>query len=150
MHYQAFKKFTLFLLTLTVLTGFSVSYSATTVAGACASVNLDNPSPIAIVCPFVRLLNIAVLSVGAVFLGMVVYGGIKLSLSLGDPKGYQGAQQTWFWAVVGLKVVLGFFTILVIVDNIFGLGLMTNGPIGIFDNLVTGISDLLTKVGIEP
>ena len=153
MTYQAFKKSKIFLVVLFVAAMANVSFAQATVSSKCGGpvtpTTLENPSPLAIVCPVIRVLNVMVLSVGAVFVFMVLYGAIKLSLSLGDPKGYEGAHQTWVWAVIGLGVIVGFYAILLIMDNIFGLGILTGAnPTGIFDNLVGALEGLLSEIGI--
>lgn len=80
----------------------------------------DAPTPVQIVCPLLRVVNFMVLVVGAVFVIMILYGAIKLSMALGDPKGLEGARQTWTWTIVGGLIVLGFFAIFTIVVGIFG------------------------------
>lgn len=147
MHYPTFKKFIVPIFTLVLLAGLNVSHAQTT-ASVCASVNLEDPSPLAIVCPIVRVFNIAIFAAGAIFVGMIVYGAIKLALSLGDPKGYQGAQQTWFWSVIGLLVVIGVFTLLYVIDNILGTNYLSGGPNAITDRIIQNLSGLFTTLNI--
>lgn len=59
-----------------------------------------------IACPVIRIINAALVFVSAAFVVVLLYGGIKMSLSLGDPKALQGAKDTWTWAVIGTFFVL--------------------------------------------
>ncbi|OGC68203.1 hypothetical protein A2415_02815 [candidate division WWE3 bacterium RIFOXYC1_FULL_39_7] len=82
----------------------------------------EAPSPLAIVCILARILNVAVLVVGLVFIFIIAYSAIKLATAFGDPKGFQGAQQTWTYAIIGALVVAGFFALFLIVANLVGFG----------------------------
>ncbi len=122
---------------------------AENISSLCGHSIEDNPNPTALVCPVIRVFNVLIYAAGGIFICMVIYGGIKLSMSLGDPKGYEGAQLTWFWAVVGLAVVIGFWVILLVLDNIFGLGIGPGGPQGIFQRIVDQFSALLIAIGVN-
>jgi len=74
-----------------------------------------------IVCPFARLMNLMILVVGAIFVIIALYGAIKIATSWGDPKALQVSQQTWWHAIAGLAIVLGFFAIVLIILNILGI-----------------------------
>lgn len=104
------------------------------------------PSPLAIICPLIRYLNIILFASAAVFVMMVFATAIKYSLAQGDPKALQGAKGTLTWAIVGFIVIIGVFTMLIIFKNV--LGLKDNpilNPVGVLnDNLM----ELLDKFGI--
>lgn len=93
----------------------------------------EAPSPIAIMCIVARIINVFVLSVGAVLIVTIMYGGIKLSTSFGDVKGFQGGKKTWEYAVIGAGVVIGFIAIYTIMANILGLPAI-------------GLNDLLERI----
>jgi len=82
---------------------------------------LGAPDPRAVVCIIARVINVFV-GMGAVaFVYMILFGALKLSMSQGDPKGYIGAQNTWFYALIGFLIVAGFFSVYVIIANTLGL-----------------------------
>lgn len=101
------------------------------------------PDPQQIICPLLRIYNASILIVGVVLIGIIAIGGIKLAMSLGDPKGYQMATKTWTYALWGLAVVLGSFFILRILDYTLGLGLNFLSPKGLFEAFSTALRDLL-------
>ena len=148
MNYPLFKKLTVFAYILLICAILNVSH-AQTVAGTCGSIDIDNPSPLAIICPFVKVFNVAVLGAGGLLVIIIIYGAIKLAMSLGDPKGYQAAQQTWFWGVIGFAVIVGAYSLIYILDKILGLGIVGAGPNSIFDNFLNAFTGLLTEVGIS-
>ena len=104
------------------------------------------PSPLAILCPLVRFLNVLLLASAAVFVMYVFLSAIKFAMSQGDPKALQGAKGSLTWAVIGFIVIIGVFAMLVIIKNV--LGLKDNpilDPIGALnDNLIK----LLDNFGI--
>jgi hypothetical protein len=104
------------------------------------------PSPLAIICPMVRYLNIIVYASAAVFVIMIFAGAIKFSLAQGDPKAIQGAKGSLTWAVIGFIVIIGVFTMLTIFKNV--LGLKDNpiaDPVGAINR---NLMDLLNRFGI--
>lgn len=105
-----------------------------------------DPNPLAIICTIVRLLNVFILSVGAIFVMFVFISAIKFALAQGDPKALQGAKQTLTMAIIGMLVVIGVFTILTIMRNIFGLKYqLTMNP---FDVLSDNLAKLLERFNI--
>lgn len=72
-------------------------------------------------CLIGKALDVVVLSSGVVFVIMIFYSGIKLSLSQGDAKGIQGVKLTLTWAVVGFVAVIGVYTIKNIAFGVFGV-----------------------------
>lgn len=104
------------------------------------------PSPLAIICPLVRYLNIVLFASAAVFVMMIFATAIKYALAQGDPKALQGAKGTLTWAILGFIVIIGVFTLLVIFKNV--LGLKDNpilNPVGVLND---SLMDLLDKFGI--
>ena len=105
------------------------------------------PSPLAILCPMVRYLNLILYASAAVFVIMIFAGAIKFALAQGDPKAIQGAKGSLTWAVVGFIVIIGVFTMLVIFKNV--LGLKDNpiaDPVGAINR---NLMDLLNRFGIK-
>ena len=141
MYMKQTQKFKIFLLALIVTANTHVSFAAAN----CADIK-DPPLPEQIVCPFIGIINITIGLVGAMIVVMCVYGGIKLSLSLGDPKGYAGAQNTWFWAVVGGGVVVLFYSGIVITAGFFGI--KVPGPAELTDDVVAAIQGFLAAAKI--
>ena len=106
---------------------------------------IDNPTPDQIVCPFMRVINTLVLSSGAMFVIMILFGAIKLSMAMGDPKGFDAAKGTMTWAVIGFLIVVGVFVILTIVTKIFGIDAGILDP---FQLIQDKIQKLMTDLGI--
>ncbi len=105
----------------------------------CEDLDPNNPSLLDILCPAVRIFNIALFSAGAVFVAMIMIGAYKYATSLGDPKAAQGANLTMTYAVLGLVAVLGVFTILYLVLNILGIDLWDGGLYEQLRNMICSI-----------
>lgn len=104
-----------------------------------ASVSGDAPPITAIFCPVIRVFNVLLFSVGVVFVVMIGYGAIKISMSLGEPKGLSGAKQTWTYAFFGGLVILFFYAVYRVIASVFGF------PAGDPMNLITRMSNGLQK-----
>lgn len=61
---------------------------------------------------FQNVINGALLFSGVVALFFIIFGGIKLILSQGDPKQIEGARHTLTYAILGLLLILLSFLIL--------------------------------------
>ena len=61
---------------------------------------------------FQNLVTAALLFAGVVALFFIIFGGIKLILSQGDPKQVEGAKHTLTYAILGLVLILLSFLIL--------------------------------------
>ena len=101
------------------------------------------PDPAQIVCPFVRLYNGFILAAGVVLTIMIAIGGIKLSMSLGDPKGYQAASRTWTYTLWGVGIVFGAFFLVRTLNYTLGLGLPFSSPTGMFEFMGDKINKFL-------
>ncbi len=97
------------------------------------------PKPSQIICPFLRVVNLALMVSGVALAVFIGYGAIKLSVSLGDPKGYEGAMRTFLFAIIGFFIVVGAFSLLTILNNT--LGLQLGGNYDSASGLTTGIED---------
>ncbi|NMB69589.1 hypothetical protein GYA27_00075 [candidate division WWE3 bacterium] len=104
------------------------------------------PDPRAFVCIVGRVINIFIGMAAVAFIYMVLYGAFKLSMSQGDPKGYAGAQNTWFYALIGFLIVVGFFSVYLIVAGI--LGLPTPNPGMFLDRIEEGIAGFMSAACI--
>lgn len=104
------------------------------------------PSPLAILCPLVRYLNVILFASAAVFVTMVFLSALKYAMSQGDPKALQGAKGALTWAIIGFIVIIGVFTMLVILKNVLGLkdNIILN-PVGVLNK---NLMDLFDKFGI--
>lgn len=124
---------------------FNIFIVPTRVAFAqnCANVNYDDPSIVQIICPFIAFINIAILSAGVVFVGIILVASTKFATAQGDPKAAMGAKATITYAVAGLTAVIGVYVILNLLGNVFGFNknLTNSGVLGIVQN---SICDLLT------
>ncbi len=90
--------------------------------------------------------NIVVIAVGGVLVAVVAYGIWKSSLSLGDPRGLEGAKQTWTYALYGFMVIILFFVVFTIVTGFFGVSSLGN-PKNILGEVFKAINEL---IGIPP
>lgn len=115
-----------------MITAYLIMFIASLAIIPCSALALDcsydprnssakDPSLAQIVCPFSRFFNVLVYSSGAVFVIVMLYGAIKLGISLGDPKGYQAAQLTWNYGVLGFLIIVGFFLIFNIIMGFVGV-----------------------------
>src|SRR3990172_10176585 len=102
-------------------------------------------SPIQILCPVVSILNVAIYAAGVVFMVMVVYGGIKLSIAFGDPKAFAAAKSTWVWAFAGFGLIIGSISLLFIVTNMFGVPFDILRPV---DGMAWSLAQIMCVAGI--
>ncbi len=84
----------------------------------------DAPTVGSVACLMGRVITILMYLAGAVFIGMIAYGAIKLAMANGDPKGYEGAKNTWTYAIIGVGVITGVFGIFSIVGKLFGINFL--------------------------
>jgi len=111
--------------------------------------NADPPKMSQIVCPFLRVFNFIILAAGVAFTVMIVYGGIKISTAVGDPKAMEQGKQTWVYAVIGVAVVLGFFTIFFIILGLLGAGGgCFSSPMAPFDCAQNSINEFLRGTNV--
>lgn len=106
-----------------------------------------DPNPLALICIVVRLLNVLVLAVGAIFVMFVFMSAIKFAMAQGDPKALQGAKQGLTVAIIGVLIVVGVFAILTILRNVLGLKyqLLTNP----FDVLSDNFAKFMLNLNIS-
>jgi len=104
------------------------------------------PSPMAIICPIVRIMNVLVLSAGAVFVVFIFVSAIKYALSQGDPKALQAAQQTLTTTIIGFIIVIGVWTILTIITNVFGFNSAILNPFGTLND---SLKELFQELSIS-
>lgn len=67
---------------------------------------------------FQNIINGALLFSGVVALFFIIFSGIKLMLSQGDPKQVEGARQTLTYAILGLVLILLSFTIINLISYV--------------------------------
>jgi len=58
-----------------------------------------------------RVLSIAFAFTGALSLLFIVIGGLRYTLSAGDPQGIEAAKNTILWAVIGMVISISAFAI---------------------------------------
>lgn len=77
-----------------------------------------------------NILNVAVSVAGIVLVIMIAYGVWKSSMAVGDPRGLEGAKQTWTYAIYGFFVVVGFTAGVIIIGHLLGVDLRPSGFLG--------------------
>ncbi|MFZ2664125.1 MAG: hypothetical protein WAX66_02080 [Patescibacteria group bacterium] len=90
-----------------------------------------------------RIFNALIYASGAVLVAMVAYGVIKASLAAGDPRGLEGAKQTWTYAIYGFFIIILFFAIFLIIARVLGINSITS-PGSVLNNIFDAINDLLS------
>lgn len=80
---------------------------------------------------FSNIINAALMFAGAVAVILLIYAGIRLVTSGGDPKQVQGARQIITYAIIGLVLVLSSFFIIYMIGYL------------------TGTSNCITKIGFN-
>lgn len=91
---------------------------------------------------FGRTVNILVSVSGTVFSIMILWSASKFAMAQGDPKAVMAAKHTLTMAVVGLIVVVGFYTIMLIIGNALGITSLTN-PTG---DLTSGVAGFINAI----
>lgn len=87
-----------------------------------------------------NILNVAVGVAGLVLVAMIAYGVWKSSLATGDPRGLEGAKQTWSYAVYGFFIVVGFTAGVIIIGKLLGVNLTPSGFMG---SVSSAVGDLI-------
>ena len=97
--------------------------------------------PLSSIVPIIsRIINIAVGASGVVLVAMIAYGIWKSSLALGDPRGLEGAKQTWTYAIYGFFIVVGALALITIISNLLGTPISPSGFLG---NISSALNSLL-------
>lgn len=109
----------------------------------------DAPHPLALVCIVARIVNVLLLSSGAVFVIVIIYGGIKLSIAQGDPKALEAGKDTLTQGVIGFLVILFLFALLYIGGNLLGVTGTGITPGWALDTLSENICKFLFFGGIK-
>lgn len=66
----------------------------------------------------VRVITYVLPIVGAIALAMIIYGGVLLITSSGDPEKLTKAKQTLLWAIIGIIIVVLSYAIVVSLSQI--------------------------------
>lgn len=88
-----------------------------------------------------RIINVSMISAGAVLVAMIGYGVWKSSLATGDPRGLEGAKSTWTYAIYGFFIIAGAIAILLIIQGIVGIS--SGSTSGLVTSLFGAINELL-------
>lgn len=91
--------------------------------GSCVQNNVPSLKCIPVV--FGNLVSAALMFVGTVAVFLIVYGGIQLVTSGGDPKKVQGARQIITYSIIGLVIVLSSFAIIYFISYTTGVKCIT-------------------------
>ncbi|MBI3069771.1 MAG: hypothetical protein HYY87_00505 [Candidatus Levybacteria bacterium] len=70
---------------------------------------------------FQNIVNGALLFSGVVALFFIIFSGIKLTLSHGDPKQVEGARHTLTYAILGLLIILFSFAVINLISDILAI-----------------------------
>lgn len=103
---------------------------------------IEDPDIEGIFGPITKVFNIAVSLVGIALVVMIAYGIWKSSMSLGDPRGLEGAKQTWVYAFYGFAVVILFYAIFTIIASTFGISSLTS-PAGLLEQVRDALKELV-------
>lgn len=104
----------------------------------------DDPTPTDFLVPIARIFNLMLMVAGGALIIMLLYGAIKLSMALGKPMEFQGAQKTFTYAIVGFAIVAGFFAIWLIITNALGISAFSS-PGAIFQSMRDSINIFLEE-----
>lgn len=91
---------------------------------------VDTTSVSGIADVFTNVISSARYVAGGVLVIMVAYGVVKSSMALGDPRGLEGAKQTWTYAIYGFFIIMGVYIILSIAASVFGVSFNPLGGLG--------------------
>lgn len=89
-------------------------------AADCIDATTNVPSLRCIPDVFGNVINAALMFAGTVAAFLIIYSGIKLVTSGGDPKQVGAARQILTYSLIGLVVVLGSFAIIYFISYITG------------------------------
>src|SRR5205807_5947819 len=72
----------------------------------------------------IRIITFLIAIAGVVTVILIIIGGIRMILSVGDPKALQSARNAVTFAVIGLVIILISVTIITIIGNLLGISLL--------------------------
>jgi len=107
-----------------------------------SAADLNDPIINDLQTPIENIFNISVSLVGIVLVAVLAYGIWKSSMSLGDPRGLEGAKQTWTYALFGFAVVVLFFFLFTFLTSIFGIETLAS-PRHLLDKVFEAITELI-------
>ena len=114
-----------------------------TFAAGCGLSGTEDPDPAEFACILEKIITIAIVVAGLIFIAMVSYGGVKLALAFGDPKGYAGAISTWQYALIGVFVIILIGGVLSVVGKLIGVNIV---PTNLISELRGAIDDLVSTI----
>jgi len=121
-----FKSLSIFLASLVLFTGIFICSAS------------EEPPQLETIVPIVgRILRIAVGVSGVALVAMIAYGVWKSSLATGDPRGLEGAKQTWSYALYGFFIIVGAYAAIVIISSLLGVGVSPGGFLGKVSSAIT-------------
>ena len=89
-----------------VATGDCSTTSGIKNGAACGNVNANATSLFGTGGIFTTITNVALYLIGALSVIMLIYGGIRYTVSMGDSKNVEAAKNTILYAVVGIVVAV--------------------------------------------
>jgi hypothetical protein len=90
-----------------------------------------------------RTVNLLVSVSGTAFSIMILWSAYKYAMARGDPKAILGAKHTLTMAMMGVIIVVGFYTIMLIIGGPFGITSSITNPV---DAMKSGFNDLIKAI----
>lgn len=112
--------------------------------------NIDQNTPITdLVVLAGNLFNVAIRSAAILLAILIVFGGVKLATSLGDPKGFESAKKIFTYSLIGFLVIVFFFVFIRVIFSVIGIEEDFLNPSAPFNRLIEGIEELDTLIRKE-
>lgn len=108
---------------------------------------LEEPSVTGFLVPIARIFYLFLMLSGAILTGMIVYGAIKLAMSLGDPLKMKGARGTLTYAVFGFGIIVFFFGGVFFLANALGIEFF-GSPNEILERIAEGIDNFMIEARV--
>lgn len=125
---------------------FIATNFAFSLAAGCNTIDTEAPDPGDLVCIVARIINLGIFAAGMVFIGMIAYGAIKMSLAFGDPKGLAGSHQTLTYALIGVGIAVGVVSLMFLLGYTFlGFSLDPQNFLNEVERGIKGLLDVMTS-----
>lgn len=111
------------IITLTLLSTVP-TFAQITPGGTTGTTQIDGSDIHQLVDIFLRIITVLFSVAGIVTVILIIIGGIRMILSVGDPKAMQAARSSVTFAIIGLIIILLSVTIVLIVGKFLGVDLL--------------------------
>lgn len=99
----------------------SAEYKITAVCKQFDITGASHPSPLHILCPIPKIVNILTLMSGVVFVGLIITQAVRYAFSANDPKQLAAVHSSSYYIALGFGVVLGALSFLAALGNVLGI-----------------------------